>query len=271
MLIGFSGKAFSKNLHNIMAKAKILDITHPDHHKTLADIVLNGGVVGTIWGYHLYFLACNAYDNKAVARMNLIKGRPKTQVLVSPGGAEDAKEFANLKKSKALVLSAKSQGMEPVEYLNFLFKKFPLGVELFAQKNAPSSITKKTGKGKTIWFAGHEGDKTYSKLLEIARSERANGQQIIFAGSSLNLKGDNTMTVNQMDEVIKIFSDKIDLLSILPKAKTLKKVKYSTSCSAVSFIGDRPKLLRLGCTSIKTLKKYIPDLQIESGLTYTKK
>lgn len=252
-------------------RAKLIDITHPKHAQNLAEIMLAGGVVGAIWGHHLYFLACNACDNLAVARMNKIKGRPKEQVFVSPGAVEEAEEFGDLEKSKGLLIAAKQTSMNPPYYLKFLFKKFPLGVELFANGKAPDSVTFATDKGKTIWIAAHMGDKVYSKFLEEVRKLRRSGKKIIFAGTSLNLRGDNTLTVKDFDKVIEDFGEKVDGLAFHPRGGKLKKLRFSTSCSVVSFIYDSPKLLRVGCTGVKSLQKYIPGLEIPGNLSYTRK
>ena len=252
-------------------KAKLLKTSDPKHSETLANIMLKGGIVGALWGHHLYFLACNACDVKAVERMNKVKGRPKSQVFASPGAAHEAQEFADFKKSKGLVNSARKMRMSEKAYIELLFKKFPLAVELFAKENAPSSVAFATKDGKTIWIAGHSTDKNYTKLLEHVRNLRKSGKNIVFAGTSLNLRGDNTLTVRQLDKVIEDFGEKIDAIAIHPGEKSLKKLKYSTSSSAVSFTGAKPKLLRLGCTKITTLKKYIPDLQIPSKLLSTRR
>lgn len=252
-------------------KAQLIDRSHPSHHQTLAQIMLKGGVVGAIWGHHLYFLSCNACDLKAVARMNEIKGRAVDQVFVSPGAVEEAEEFADIKKSKGLIFAARRFNMSPAKYLEFLFRKFPIGVELFANGQAPDAVTFETKDGKTIWIAAHMGDKNYSKFLETVRNLRRAGHQIVFAGTSLNLKGDNTLTVKQLDKVVEDFGDKVDAISVHPQAKNLKKLKFSTSCSVVSFVGKRPKLLRIGCTKVETLKKYIPNLKIPQNLTSTRR
>lgn len=245
-----------------MMKAKLVDKTHSNHDETLAQIMLKGGIVGSIWAHHLYFLACNAWDLKAVFRMNKIKGRPKTQVLVSPGAVEEAEEFADIKKSKGLLYAALKMKMKPLRYLEFLFKKFPLGVELFAKSSAPSSVTFATKDGRTIWIAGHMGDKNYSKFLEAVRVLRKSGKKIVFAGTSLNLRGGNTLTVKQFDKVVQNFGGRLDAISTHPLKDRLKRVRYATSCSVVSFTAKRPKILRVGCTSTAILKKYIPGLKI---------
>lgn len=245
-----------------MSKAILFKITQPKHHQALADILSKGGIVGAIWGHHLYFLACNACDVDAVKRMNRLKGRAEDQVFACPGAIEEAEEFADIKRSQGLIIAARKMKMKPLKYLEFLYRKFPLGVELYASEKAPSSVTFATDFGKTIWIAGHMADKNYSKLLETVRNLRRSGKNIVFAGTSLNLKGDDTLTVKEFDEVISHFGDKIEALSVHPKGKSLKKLRYSTSCSVVSLINKRPKLLRLGCTKISTLKKYIPDLQV---------
>lgn len=251
--------------------AKLIETTDPKHAEALAEIMLKGGVVGAIWSHHLYFLACNACNTLAVTRMNRIKGRPLGQVFVSPGAVEEAEEFANLKKSKGLKVTAQKMVMSPSEYLAYLYKKFPLAVELYAKNNVPSSVTFATEDGKTIWIAGHMADKSYSKFLETVRNLRKNGKQIIFAGTSLNLRGDNTLTVREFDKVIAYFGDKIDAISVYPKGKSLKKLKYSTSSSVVSFIREKPLLLRIGCISVDVLKKYIPDLQLSKNLQTTRR
>ncbi|TSC64656.1 MAG: Uncharacterized protein G01um101493_70 [Microgenomates group bacterium Gr01-1014_93] len=252
-------------------KARLIDISHPKHAQTMAQIMLNGGIVGAIWGHHLYFLACNACNLKAVARMNGIKNRPKNQVFVSPGAVEEAQEFGDFEKSKALIWASRKLNLAPIKYLEFLFKKFPLGVELIANGKAPSSVTFTTKKGKTIWIAAHMGDKNYSKFLDEVRSLRKSGKKIIFAGTSLNLRGDNTLTVKDFDKVMEDFGDKVDGLSVHSRGGSLKKLRFSTSCSVVSFIHDKPKLLRVGCTKHKTLQKYIPGLEINDNLLYTRK
>lgn len=255
----------------IMIKAQLIDISHPNHHQKMAEIILNGGVVGAIWGHHLYFLACNALNSKAVGRLNQLKGRPKSQVLVSPGAVEEAEEFADISKCKGLLYASKKMGMKPLKYLEFLFRKFPLGVELFANDSTPSSVTSATSKGKTIWIAAHMGDRSYLKLLNAVRILRKGGQKVIFAGTSLNLKGDNTLTVKDFDKIMTNFADKIDALSVHPQGGKLKKLKFSTSCSVVSFIHQRPQLLRFGATSLLTLKKYIPDLEIAQTVLTTRR
>lgn len=254
-----------------MAKLNLIDITHPKHSERLAEILLNGGVVGAIWGHHLYFLACNACDSRAVARMNSIKGRPKGQVFASPGAVEEAEEFSDFKKNQALLWASKQMKMTPRGYLTYLYRKFPLAVELYANNKAPSAVTFATDSGKTIWIAGHMGDRVYSKFLEVVRSLRKSGHRVVFAGTSLNLPGENTLTVKQLDQVIANFEDKIDAISVHPNADKLKKLRYATSCSAVSFIGSKPRLLRVGCTSLSTLKKYIPGLIIPEEIRSTRR
>ena len=252
-------------------KAKLIEITHPNHSETLAEVIIQGGVVGALWGHHLYFLACNAMDRKAVERMNEIKGRSRTQVFASPGSHEEAEEFADIVKNKALLVSAKKMSMKPLEYLEFLFKKFPLAVELFANSNAPPSVTFSTPRGKTIWIAGHLGDKIYSHFLKTVRNLRRNGKKVVFAGTSLNLKGANTLTVKDFDQVLVDFGDKINALSVYPNAANLSKLKFSTSSSGISFTGLKPRVLRIGATSVLTLKKYIPDLQVPHNISSTRK
>lgn len=237
----------------------------------MAEILLQGGIVGAIWGHHLYFLCCNGFNKKAVARMNQIKGRPKNQVFASPGAVEEAEEFADFKKSKALLWAARQTKMSPRDYLKFLYQKFPLAIELYANSKVPSSLTFATKTGKTIWIAGHMRDKTYSKLLSAVRNLRKKGKKVIFAGTSLNLRGDNTLTVRELDKAVMDFGEKIDAIAFHPNYKNLKKLRYATSSSVVSFIGERPILKRLGCSSVATLKKYIPGLEIGEDLTTTRK
>ena len=254
-----------------MSKARKIEFTHPEHAKTLANIMLKGGIVGAIWGHHLYFLACNACNLDAVKRMNKIKGRSEDQVFVSPGAVDEAEEFADIKRSKGLIFASHKKGMTPTKYLEFLYKRFPLGVELYANDKAPSTITFATDRGRTIWIAGHMNDKIYSKFLTTVRTLRRAGKNIVFAGTSLNLRGDNTLTVKQLDKVIEDFEDKIDAISVNPNASKLKKLRYTTSCSVVSFVGSKPKLLRVGCTSVPILKKYIPGLIVPNEIKSTRK
>ena len=254
-----------------MKKAALINLTDSGHSKTLAEILANGGIVGAIWGHHLYFLACNACDIDAVTRMNSLKNRPSTQTLVSPGAIEDAEELADLNKCPALLTAAQKKDMDPASYLEFLFKKFPLGVELMAKSDVPGTLTFSTDKGKTIWIAAHMGDKNYSKLLKEVRDLRRNGKKVIFAGTSLNIKGTDTLTVNQLDKVIEDFGENIDAISVHPGEKKLKRLNFNTSCSVVSFINEKPTLLRIGCTKISTLKKYIPELVVPDGVASTKK
>lgn len=254
-----------------MSQARQISIQDPDHGEALAGILAKGGIVGSIWAHHLYFLSCNAFDKKAVARMNKIKGRPENQVLVSPGAIEEIEEFVDLKRCKGLSNAAKKMGKSPTEYLNFLFQRFPLGVELYANDKAPSSITYATSSGKTIWIAAYARDRYYTKFLSAVREIRKKGTKVLFAGTSLNLKGQNTLTVKDTDRVVKDFSNLIDAISTHPKSSKLKKLKFSTSCSSVSFINNEPKLLRVGATSINILMKYIPNLEIHSHVAKTRK
>lgn len=255
-----------------MVKAKFLDINHPSHHKDLAQIILKGGVVGSLWGHHLYFLTCNAYDKQAVSRLNKIKGRPANQVLVSPGSIEEIEEFADIKRSEALINTSKLFKMTPIDYLKFLLKKFPLGIEFIAKVHTPGSISKSDEKGvKTIWLAGYLKDKYYCNLLDEVRSLRNKGHKIAFAGSSLNLKGENTLTIKDLDQVILEFGELVEALSVHPNSKKLKRLRFTTSCSAVSFIDEKPRLLRVGCTKISTLRKYIPNLVVPLNLASTRK
>lgn len=252
-------------------KAKLIEVSDLKHAETLANILLEGGVVGALWGYHLYFLACNAFDQKATARMNKIKGRNKLQVLASPGAVEEAEEFAQLQNCRALNFTSKKMGMSPKTYLEFLFKKFPIAVELFANSSAPSTVTFATKDGNTIWIAAHSADKNYSKFLVAVRTLRRSGKNIVFAGTSMNLKGENTLTIRDFDKVIKDFGEKLDAIAVHQKNGKIKKLKFSTSSSVVSFIGNSPKLLRLGAASVVTLKKYIPDLQIPENISTTRR
>lgn len=252
-------------------RAQLIKVTHFESSETMAEILLQGGIVGALWSHHLYFLCCNGFNKKAVAKMNQIKGRPETQVFASPGAVEEAEEFVDFKKSKALLWAARQTKMSPKDYLKFLYQKFPLAVELYANSKVPPSVTFATENGKTIWIAGHMRDKTYSKLLSAVRNLRYQGKKVIFAGTSLNLKGDNTLTVRDFDKVVTDFGGKIDAIAIHPNYKNLKKLRYATSSSVVSFIGKRPILKRLGCSSVVTLKKYIPGLEIGEDLTSTRK
>lgn len=255
-----------------MIKAKLISQTDPDHPKTLAKILADGGIVGSIWGFHLYFLSCNAFNKKSVARLNQIKGRQKGQVLASPGAEDEAEEFSDLTKNKALLRSAKEMKFTPKAYLRFLFNKFPLAVELFANKNAPPSVTFTTKLGKTIWVVGHNSDQNYRRFLDEVRSiRRDEGKKVSFAGASLNLTGDNTLTIRDFEMVLKEFGDLVDVLLVHPDSRKIKKLKYGTSCSVVSFIDMQPMLTRLGSTSFQTLKKYIPGLQVSEHLTKTRK
>lgn len=254
-----------------MSKARLIDITHPHHHQLMVQILLDGGIVGTLWGHHLYILTCNALSQQAVARMNLLKNRSPNQVLVSPGAVEEAEELADIRGSPGLLIAASQMGMTPLKYLELLFSKFPLGVELKANKSTPTAVTNASKEGRTIWIAGHLADKSYSQLLQAVRNLRRQGKKIVFAGTSLNLVGENTLTVKQLDQVVAYFGDKIDAISVHPKAKYLKKVRYGTSCSAVSFVSNRPKVLRIGATSVTSLRKYIPDLEVPSDVPFTRK
>lgn len=254
-----------------MTKARLFNQNHPKHHLYLSQILLKGGLIGAVWGHHLYFLACNAYDNKAVSRLNRIKNRPETQVLASPGSSDEAEEFSDLNQNKALVKIATTLNLTPKQYIKFLFNKFPLAIELLSNNKAPDSITQKHPQGKTIWIIGYEKDKFYNKFLESVRIKRKNGIKVVFAGSSLNITGNNTMTIKQTEEVIRVFGPHLDAISIHPRYKEIRKIQFSSSSSAVSFINDRPKLLRLGTTPIKTLQKYIPNLEIPRNFAKTRK
>ncbi len=254
-----------------MAKAQLIDLHDPNHNQILSEILLKGGIVGSIWGHHLYFLACNAYNKKAVWKMNKLKNRPKDKVFASPGSIEEAEEFADIKRCKGLNNAAKKMNMKPLEYLEFLYKKFPLGVELYANASAPESVTFATENGKTIWIAGHLRDKYYKKFLETVRNLRREGKEIVFAATSFNLGGEDTLTIKDYDKAIEDFGDKIDAISVHPRREGLRRLNFTTSCSAVSFIHSNPKLLRLGATPVKTLRRYIPDLEIPDLVSSTRK
>ncbi len=254
-----------------MSQAKLLNLADSDHHTQMAQAMLKGGVVGAIWGHHLYFMACNAFDKSAVEKMNSIKNRPRDQIFASPGAVDEAEEFANLNKCPALKKTAKKMGLEPAQYLEYLFKKFPLAVELYAKKGIPSTVTFTTDKGRTIWIAAHMRDRNYQGLLSQVRDLRRKGNKIMFAGTSLNLKGENTLTVKDETKVLKHFRNKLSAISLHPYGKKLKRLNFTTSSSVVSFIHSKPRLLRLGNTSFRILKKYIPDLEVSSNLTRTRK
>jgi tRNA A37 threonylcarbamoyladenosine synthetase subunit TsaC/SUA5/YrdC len=254
-----------------MPKAKLINLSDPEHYNIMAQILLDGGVVGAIWAHHLYFLAGNAFDKEAVKKINQIKGRPVDQVLASPGSVEEAEELADFKKCEGLLYAAKKMKMTPKQYLEFLFRKYPLAVELYSKDDAPTSITLATEKGRTIWIAAHMTDKSYANLLGSVRKLRRGGNSIFFAATSLNLTGENTLTVKDFDTVLAQFGQKLNAISIFPNSDKLKKLKYATSSSAVSFIYKRPKLIRIGATSITSLKKYIPDLETDSNVPTTRK
>lgn len=252
-----------------MSKAKLINITDPKHHEKMAVIMLKGGVVGSLWGHHLYFLACNAHNKNAVKRLNEIKGRPENQVLASPGGIAEAEEYSDLESNTGLIYAAKYFNKTPKEYLRYLYNQFPLAVELYANQKAPTTVTHQLEKGKTIWIVGHTADPFYMGFLESVRNFRKIGHNITFAGTSMNLSGENTLTVKEYDLLLKQFGNSVDAISVHPETGMLTETKYGTSSSAVSFIHEKPLLLRLGATPIEELKKFIPDLQIPESYQTT--
>lgn len=254
-----------------MSKAKIINITDLNHHEKMALIMLQGGVIGSLWGHHLYFLACNAHNQKAVKRLNQIKNRPENQVLASPGGVEEALEYSDLEKNSGLVYAAGKMDKTPAEYLKYLYSQFPLAIELWANDNAPSTVSHNLEQGKTIWIVGHNADPYYDSFLKTIREFRKIGYNLTFAGTSMNKSGENTLTVLDYDLLIEQFADLVDAISIHPKNGKITEIKYGTSSSAVSFIDKTPKLLRLGATPIEELQKFIPDLQIPENFATTVK
>lgn len=242
--------------------ARIIDITHPDHSNILTDVLASGGVVASLWGHHLYYLACNAFDGSAVQKLNAIKGRPADQILAMPGLSEEALEFTDARTNQVLKHTAKKAGMSPEQYIHFLYASFPIAMEFRANEKAPTSTTFVAGTQKTIWIIGHARDRRYAHLIETVRSLRNNGKSIVLAGTSLNLTGGKTLTVKNEKVAIDTFGDKVDILSVHPNARSLKKLRFTASSTVISFTHDRPLVLRLGVTPLKTLAKYIPGIKL---------
>lgn len=252
-------------------KTEYIRISDTNYAKEVVNILLKGGIAGVTWGHHLYILACNAYDLKAVAKMNKLKERPPTQVCAIAGEIKEIEEFVDIKKSKGLLFASRKFNMTPLEYTELLFKKFPLLIEFARNRHAPKSATFMNERGDSVWLGGHISDQFYSKLIVEARNLRKNGKQIVIVGSSLNLRGENTLTVKELDKVKKYFDQKIDVIAIHHKAEKLKKLKFTTSSSVVSFLAEYPTLLRLGSVRAETLKKYIPGLVLSKDMTNTRK
>lgn len=246
-----------KNLS--MGREFLVDLSDPDHDKNISGVLLAGGIAGLLWAHSsLYFLVCNALDQEAVQKLNRIKGRPVDQTFASPGSVVEAEEFADLNATLGLQLAAREM-REPVSgYVEDLYRRFPLIIEFRAKKSAPKSVTKR----ETIWIAGHEADEGYAKFLSHVRSLRVReGKSIVLAGTSCNFSGDKTLTVHETEKVIANFRGRIDILSFVPREARPLELPYSASASVISFINQRPKVLREGAVSVSTLEKYIPRLQ----------
>ena len=252
-------------------KTKFISTSDPEYGKKLAKIILDGGIVGAIWGHHLYILACNGLDINAVTKLNKLKERSSNQVCAIAGAIEEIEEFVDLKETKGLMSTAKKVKVAPLEYIELLFRKFPLLIEFAHNERAPKSAVAINERGNSVWIGGHLGDKFYTNLITEARNLRSEGEPIVIVGSSLNLHGDSTLTVRDLEKTIKDFGNKIDALAVHHRADQLKRLSFSLSSSVISFLTVTPTLLRIGSTRFDTLRKYIPDLKLAENVVRIKR
>ncbi len=200
---------------------------------TACDILKNGGVVG-IPTETVYGLAANAFDETAIKKIFIAKGRPQDNPLIV--------HISN------------------IETLQEIAKDIPESALLCAGKFWPGPLTMvlpKTNKIPSCVSAGLNTVAVRMPSCEITR-EVIEKSGLPLAAPSANLSGSPSPTT--ADHVIQDLDGKIDAVIMGEDANV------GVESTVITLVGDHPVLLRPGGITLEQLKEVLPDITVNSAV-----
>lgn len=224
--------------------------TPPD--KIAKKIVEEDQIGALDWGdpAHMIYVLVGKADNAnpdITRRMNLIKGRPESQVLAVSGIAELTQVVGRPESSQVLRRISEQRGVDQYQIIDELFQ-YPVGVILEANDKAPSSVVSTKQDKRTVMVAGQSynfSSEPYHDFYNQLVWEVVSKYGYVLAGSSLNLHGDRPFTVYEQEQLFNSMNDKLDF--VLARRKIPNTTHHTKDSATVwDLTGEIPILYRSG-------------------------
>lgn len=201
--------------------------------KIAAEILKNGGVVAmpteTVYG-----LAASAYNNSAIEKVFLAKGRPQDNpLIVHIANYEMLNEIACDIPAKALVCAK-------------TFWPGPFTMVLKKTEKIANSVS----RGLDTVAVRMPNNETALSLIEQSG--------LALAAPSANSSGKPSPTT--YNHVLEDLDGKIDAVIMGERSGV------GVESTVVSFVGEKPRLLRPGAVTLEQLKEIVPDIEVDKAV-----
>lgn len=246
-----------------------------ENAKEVAALMVVGGIVGIPFGpaeKRIFILATVFDDQKALHRLNDIKGRPKSQTTAIGCLPEHTEYFAELDSNLPLVTAAKLLGEQKIASIIEQCYQHPVGLMLKAKSHLPDNITGFIEGGRTVLTVGAVDPDEKGGMYNMVLRELAGGFGKALAGSSANLVGKRAYSAYDQDKAYESFKYKIDgfIKLELPK-KRPSHHRHLTSSTIIDITSDIPIVKRWGSTHPKRFKSIFPNLVVPKGVSKEEK
>lgn len=200
---------------------------------TAAEILKNGGIVG-IPTETVYGLAANAFDDEAIKKIFIAKGRPQDNPLIV--------HISELSEIKELV------------------SEFPPSAEELARRFWPGPLTIILPKTEKVAKSVSAGLSTVAVRMPSSRVARKIicEAKVPLAAPSANLSGSPSPTT--AEHVMSDLSGRIDAVVMSSDCEV------GLESTVVSLAVNPPRLLRPGAITYEELKEILPDLVVDKAV-----
>ncbi len=217
-------------------KTILLDSLNEDYNSAVnkaAQILKNGGIVA-IPTETVYGLAASAYNENAINKVFVAKGRPQDNPLI-------------------VHISSMEMFEEVVKFV-------PQKAKILAEKFWPGPLTMICPKGDKTAANVSAGLDTVAVRFpsEKTATDIISAANLPLAAPSANISGKPSPT--KAEHVINDLSGKIDAVVIG------KECTVGVESTVVSLVGETPKLLRPGAITFEQLKELLPDITVDKAV-----
>ncbi len=214
-------------------KRLLMGPTSEESIKTAAEILKNGGVVAmpteTVYG-----LAASAYDNSAIEKVFLAKGRPQDNPLIV--------HIANYETLYQIACDIPKEALECAK----AFWPGPFTMVLKKTEKVANSVS----RGLDTVAVRMPNNATALALIEQSG--------LALAAPSANSSGKPSPTT--YNHVLDDLDGKIDAVIMGERSGV------GVESTVVSFVGEKPRLLRPGAVTLEQLKEIVPDIQVDKAV-----
>lgn len=201
--------------------------------ETASDILKKGGIVA-IPTETVYGLAASAFDSDAITKIFNAKGRPQDNPLIV--------HIADISELKSIATDIPEKAVLCAE------RFWPGPFTMVLKKNG--DIAENVSCGLDTVAVRMPSDETARKIIKVSG--------IPLAAPSANTSGMPSPTT--AEHVIADLDGKIDAVVIG------KRSCVGIESTVVSFVGEKPRLLRPGAVTLEQLSEVIPDIEVDKAV-----